>query len=303
MPPSKSGVDSPMLTDEMVKALIQLREDPRSIVDVVGLTSLEIQAFIEQCGNFTPQDRHTLKILQYAAAQREFLLGMAPTSKSAPAAPCVLLVEDTRELALAIRRTLEARGFSVILATSRTQAHALIDREDLRFDAAILDHRLLDGDSRELVAALAARNPSCSSLVLSGYDESNVVRDYLARGAFRYATKPLSDTELVVLVSDTIHHTHRWRRALGQTNDVTPPAAIPDFDHAAERLRQIAGLSPTETIVARWMLEGLHDAEIAQRLGRAERTAKRHVSQVLAKVGVKNRAGLLTRLTTSADTS
>jgi DNA-binding NarL/FixJ family response regulator len=214
-------------------------------------------------------------------------------SKSDPVAPCVLLVEDTRELAWAMRRTLKARGFSVVLATSRAQARALIDRGELRFDAAILDHRLPDGDSLDLVVALANRDPSCSSLVLTGHDEEDVAREYLLRGAFRYATKPLGGTLLMVLVSDAVHHTYRWRRALGQAyDDTASPAVIPDFDHAAERLRHIAGLSPTETVVARWMLQGLRDAEIAQKLGRAERTAKRHVSQVLAKAGVKNRSSL-----------
>lgn len=213
--------------------------------------------------------------------------------KSDPVTPCVLLVEDSRELASAMRRTLKARGFAVVLATSNAQARALIEREDLRLDAAILDHRLPDGDSLDLVVALANRNPSCSSLVLTGHGEDEIARDYLLRGAFRYATKPVGGTQLMVLVSDTVHHTHRWRRALGQADkDAAPPAVIPDFDHAAERLRHVASLSPAETTVARWMLEGLRDAEIAQKIGRAERTAKRHVSQVLAKAKVKNRASL-----------
>jgi DNA-binding NarL/FixJ family response regulator len=213
--------------------------------------------------------------------------------KSDPVPPCVLLVEDTRELALAMRRTLKARGFSVVLASTRAQARTLIEREDFAFDAAVLDHRLPDGDSLDLVAALANRRPSCSSLVLTAHDEDDAAREYLLRGAFRFAVKPVGGTLLGVLVSDTIHHTYRWRRSLGQVDeDAAPPAVIPDFDHAAERLRYIAGLSPTETIVARWMLQGLRDAEIAQKLGRAERTAKRHVSQVLGKAGVKNRASL-----------
>ena len=188
------------------------------------------------------------------------------------------------KLASAFRRTLKARGFSVMLASSHAQARALIDQKDLRFDAAILDHRLPDGDSLELVFALNNRNPSCSSLVLTAHGEEDVAREYMRRGAYRYATKPLGGTQLVVLVSDTVHHTLCWRRSLGQLDDVVaPPGVIPDFDHAAERLRDIAGLSPTQTIVARWMLQGLRDAEIAQKLARAERTAKRHVSQVLAK--------------------
>lgn len=214
-------------------------------------------------------------------------------SKSHSAVPCVLLVEDTRELASAMRRTLEARGFSVVVATSRTQARVLIENEELRLDAAVLDHRLPDGDSFELIVALFKRNPSCASLVLTAHNEEAVAREYLVRGAYRYATKPLDGTQLVVLVSDTVHHTYRWRRWLNQIDDdVSPPPVIPDFDHAAERLRHIAGLSATEAIVARWMLQGLRDADIARKIGRAERTAKRHVSQVLAKAKVKNRGSL-----------
>jgi DNA-binding NarL/FixJ family response regulator len=215
-----------------------------------------------------------------------------------PSTPCVLLVEDSRELASAIRRTLKARGFTVVLATNNAEARVLIEHDDVRLDAAVLDHRLPDGDSLELVAALVNREPSCASVVLTAHGEDDVAREYLRRGAFRYATKPVSGTQLVVLVGDTVHHTHRWRHALGQGphEPPPPPAVLPDLDHAAERLRHVARLSPTETIVARFMLEGLRDAEIAQKLGRAQRTVKRHVSHVLAKTGVKNRASLWSAL-------
>jgi DNA-binding NarL/FixJ family response regulator len=225
--------------------------------------------------------------------------------KRAPEAPCVLLVEDSREFASAMRRTLRARGFSVLLATSHTHARALIGREDLIFDAAVLDHCLPDGDSRELVAALANRNPSCCSLVLTAHGDDALVRDYLLRGAFRYASKPISGTQLMVLVSDTVHHSYRWRRAMSQAAgaDLPPPAVIPDFEHAAERLRHIADLSPVETAAAYWVLQGLRDAEIALKLGRAERTAKRYVGQVLAKARVKNRASLWAVLSHDSETA
>ncbi len=212
-----------------------------------------------------------------------------------PERPCVLLVEDSRELSTAMARTLQARGFAVLHASDHAEARDLIERSDLCFDAAVLDHHLPDGDSRELVTALANRDPSCCSLVLTAHDGTELVRDYLQRGAFRYASKPISGTQLAVLVSDTVHHSRRWRRSMGQApldGDAPPPTVVPDFEHAAERLRHIAGLSATETTVAYWLLQGLRDAEIAEKLARTERTAKRHVSQVLAKVGIKNRASL-----------
>lgn len=219
-----------------------------------------------------------------------------------PSAPCVLLVEDSRELASAMVRTLVARGCTVHLAKSYTEARILIDRDDLRLDAAVLDHRLPDGDSRELVSALANRNPSCSSLVLTGYGGQDLALDYRSRGVFHYATKPIAGAHLVSLVNATIHNSYYWRRMIdGTATDDVPPVVVLDFEQAAERLRHIAALSPIETEVAYWVLQGLRDAEIAPKIRKAERTTKRHVSRVLSKVGVKNRASLWMVLSQDSD--
>lgn len=225
-----------------------------------------------------------------------------------PERPCVLLVEDSPELAKSMSRSLQARGFAVMLATNRAHAAALIEREDLCFDAAVLDHHLPDGDSRELVTALANRDPSCCSIVLTSHGGRELVRDYLQRGAFRYAAKPISGTQLVILVTDTVHHTRCWRRSMSidtvgvAAREPPPLAVIPDFGHAAERLGHIAGLTRIETTVAYWMLQGLRDVEIGEKLARTERTAKRHVSRVLAKLGIKNRASLWAVLGADAGT-
>ncbi|MEM9461557.1 MAG: helix-turn-helix transcriptional regulator [Myxococcota bacterium] len=98
--------------------------------------------------------------------------------------------------------------------------------------------------------------------------------------------------------------THRWRGAgiaEAQPNE-EPPVVVVDMEQAADRLKFIAKLSPTEREVAYWVLQGLRDAQIAQILGRAERTAKRHVGQVLAKAGVQNRTSLWNLLRTDGET-
>ena len=217
--------------------------------------------------------------------------------------PCVLLVEDTPQLASAMARTLTVKGCSVSTATSYAEARALIEDQSLRFDAAVLDHRLPDGDARELVSALANREPSCSSLVLTAFGEQKLALDYRSRGAFHYAAKPINSSLLIALVNATIHNSYYWRRMIdgGSPDDEAPPVVVVDFELAAERLRHVAGLSSMETKVAYWMLQGLRDAEIATKVERSERTTKRHVSRVLTKVGVKNRASLWLVLSQDGD--
>lgn len=206
----------------------------------------------------------------------------------------VLLVEDQRPLSQAMVRTLERAGFKVTVAANYAEARELIDRPGVRFDAAVLDHQLPDGDSRELVSSLARRKPSCSSLILTGHSDHELALEYRGKGAFRFAAKPLGGIQLLAHVHATMLDTHRWRGAgIGESQPPeAPPVVVVDVEQAADRLKYIAKLSPTEREVAYWVLQGLRDAQIAQILGRAERTAKRHVGQVLAKANVQNRTSL-----------
>jgi len=219
-----------------------------------------------------------------------------------PSTAHVLLVEDSVEVSKAMVRTLERAGLRVMVAANFEDARGLIDRPNVRFDAAVLDHQLPDGDSRDLVSALATRKPCCSALILTGHRDHDLALEYRGRGAFRFATKPLGGIQLLANIHATMLDTHRWRGAgLAAQLPKEPPPVVVDVEQAADRLRYIAKLSPTEREVAYWVLQGLRDAQIAELLGRAERTAKRHVGQVLAKANVQNRASLWALLRTDAD--
>lgn len=79
----------------------------------------------------------------------------------------------------------------------------------------------------------------------------------------------------------------RLRPAEGSTApDISP-------DQLVDRLRAIAGLAGRQLDVARLLLLGESDRAIADQLGCSERTAKRAVSDVLARCGVSNRASLM----------
>ncbi len=62
-------------------------------------------------------------------------------------------------------------------------------------------------------------------------------------------------------------------------------------------------LTPREREVLALLLEGLQNKEIAARLGMGERTAKFHVSNILAKAGAENRVQLVTGKWTRTTTS
>jgi RNA polymerase sigma factor (sigma-70 family) len=58
--------------------------------------------------------------------------------------------------------------------------------------------------------------------------------------------------------------------------------------------QSIESLTPRELEVLRWVAQGLSNRQIAEQLAVNERTIKRHVSEILSKLGVKNRTQAVT---------
>lgn len=87
--------------------------------------------------------------------------------------------------------------------------------------------------------------------------------------------------------------------------DVRGPPLVSYLDELAASLAEPTNLnlpkkslpfSPREFEVAELIVEGLTNSEIANRLSVSQITVKKHVSQLLKKMEVKNRAHLIRRL-------
>ncbi|RJF94553.1 DNA-binding response regulator [Oleomonas cavernae] len=107
----------------------------------------------------------------------------------------VLLVEDDSELGPVVADNLRRDGFTVDLAPSLADA---VDLARLgRFDIAVLDRRLPDGDGLSLVPVLHRLQPGLPILALTARDASGDRVDGLNAGADDYMGKPFVQAELV----------------------------------------------------------------------------------------------------------
>lgn len=217
----------------------------------------------------------------------------------------VLLVEDDATILRSFAGRLERAQFQVTIASTVAEARGVIEDQARVFDAAILDFDLPDGDTFDLVTRLLDREPLCRSVVVTGLGREAEARRYMQLGAHAFLRKPVRPSDLVTVVTNTAFATLDWRRRTGQALAITraqrsdqpePPPVPLDLIAVIDRLTHIAALSPLQTMVAYRMLWGDSDREIAQMLGCAERTAKRHVGQILKKTGARTRSGLLSVL-------
>jgi signal transduction histidine kinase len=94
-----------------------------------------------------------------------------PPSGPAPGgSETILLVENERTVRTVARRTLEARGYTVLSASDASEARALAHQHAGPIALLVTDVVLPDTDGRELASQLDALRPElCGALLISGY--------------------------------------------------------------------------------------------------------------------------------------
>ena len=152
-------------------------------------------------------------------------------------------------------------------------------------DVVLLDLRMPVLDGLGVLKALQTASYSPPTLILTTFDDDNLVLEGLKAGAKGYLLKDVSLEQLVNAIQ-TLHEgktliqpaiTERLLRGLRTLDN--PVTAFETPDPLTER----------ETEILRLMAGGYSNKEIASALDLTEGTVKNHVSNVLSKMGVRDR--------------
>ncbi|MCI9422002.1 MAG: response regulator transcription factor [Dorea sp.] len=109
----------------------------------------------------------------------------------------IFLVEDDREIAKNLTRLLRTEDFTVIHALSQAEAFARLDKE--RFDLALIDLSLPDGNGFTVCTEIKATQGAPVIFLTASGDEASVVTG-LNMGADDYITKPFRPRELIARI-------------------------------------------------------------------------------------------------------
>src|SRR5688572_10280380 len=199
----------------------------------------------------------------------------------------VLLVDDHALVRSAIRQALQAPDIEVVGEASSAE-EALEMAPMLRPDLLLLDIDLPGLSGIEAVRELAPRLPDTKIVMLTVSTDRRDLLSAVRHGAFGYLTKDLSGDALLRAVrgirqgdlpmsrahaATVVEHLSRGGRA-----------SADDGDDVGQLL------SGRESEVLRLLAEGMTDREIAGALAISPRTVESHVSSVLRKLDVRNRA-------------
>ena len=197
----------------------------------------------------------------------------------------VCLVDDQTIVRQGIRSLLDLADDISVVAECADGKQAVATVPELKPDVMLLDLRMPEMSGIEVLQALSLRGVLPPTVILTTFDDDQLVLAGLKAGARGYLLKDVSLEQLVEAV-----------RTVAEGGSLVAPAVTQRLLAGVDRiqnqftsLEQPDPLTGRETEILRLLAGGYSNKEIANSLHVAEGTVKNHVSNILSKLGVRDR--------------
>ncbi len=199
----------------------------------------------------------------------------------------VLLVDDQALFREALATLLGARTEVEVIGEAGDGFQALQRSAGLRPDVVLMDLHMPVLDGIAATRRLRAEQPEVRVLALTTFDDDEDVFEALRAGALGYLLKDVTSDRLV----EAVLAAARGESVLQPSVAAKVVARLAQLDVAPRSRPQplVVPLSDRELDVLRLLADGRSNREIAGELFLAEGTVKNHVTNVLAKLGARDR--------------
>jgi DNA-binding NarL/FixJ family response regulator len=196
----------------------------------------------------------------------------------------VALAEDHTLVREGIRTLLGLVGDIDLVGEAADGAETLRLVEAVKPDVLLLDMRMPRGDGRHVVGELARRGRLPPTLILTTFDDEEAALDVIAAGARGFLLKDIKLETLVEAVRTVASGGTMMRPGLSERSE----RMLAERGGSAVTATD-GDITTREREVLRLLVAGYSNREIARALFVAEGTVKNHVSNILAKLGVRDR--------------
>ncbi len=198
----------------------------------------------------------------------------------------VLVVDDHDLFRTGLASLLNAQPDIDVVAQASGGRMGVRLADELRPDVVLMDVRMPDLEGTEATRVIMDHDPEARVVALTVASEDADVAAVVSAGACGFLAKDTRIEEVAVAV----------RAAAQGAAWLSPRAAEVVLGHVRRHELEpeldptpLEELSSRELDVLRLIARGMENAEIAAELGISPRTAKNHVSNILAKLGLQGR--------------
>lgn len=197
----------------------------------------------------------------------------------------VLLFDGGSLFRHSVQGVLEADGDLQVVAETGDVRQAVEVAARADADVALIDADLIGSQLPAFIARIKAGNPSCKILVIVATEEVGPLVEALEAGASGYLTKSASIWDLL-----------QATRSVCRGDTVIPPRMLGSLlaalvEHSSERdeaLEKLSSLTRREREVLMLLGDGCDKDAVARMLFISPHTARTHVHNILAKLGVRS---------------
>ncbi|MGC3952882.1 MAG: response regulator transcription factor [Propionicimonas sp.] len=194
----------------------------------------------------------------------------------------VVVVDDQQLLRRGLTMLLETVDDVTVVGQAGDGREALALLAGTEVDVVLSDAQMPGMDGLGLLAACRKHHPGLPVVILTTFDDQEVVRAAVQGGAAGFLLKDCS----VESLSEAI------RQAVSGGMVIDPRVARTALTPSTAEEGPLTSLTPTELQVAELVSTGATNAEIAGELFLAEGTVKNHVSTLLRKLDQRDRTRL-----------
>ena len=197
----------------------------------------------------------------------------------------VLVVDDQTMVRAGFRLLLADESDIEVVAEASNGGDAVAPAARFRPEVILMDIRMPEMDGLEATRRVLASDTTARVLILTTFDLDDYVFEALRAGASGFVLKDEPPEQLLgavrtvaagdALLSPTV--TRRVIQRFATVRRQAPPAAVDE-------------LTPRELEVFRLITRGLSNAEIGQELFISDTTVKTHVTRLLQKLALRDRA-------------
>jgi DNA-binding NarL/FixJ family response regulator len=203
--------------------------------------------------------------------------------------PVRVLVVDDQTLLREARTTLLAACDEVeVVGAAADGVQALEMAALLRPDVVLMDLRMPVLDGVATTRRMRVEHPEVRVLVLTTFDGDDEVFPALRAGAIGYLLKDATAPRLVEAVQAAARGESVLQPSVA-AKVLARMSRLPDLADEPRPQPLVDPLTQRELEVLRALADGLSNREAAERLYLSEGTVKNHVTNVLAKLGVRDR--------------
>jgi len=194
----------------------------------------------------------------------------------------VVIVDDHDAFRLGLRSLLSTIAGVTVVGEARNGREAVDVAAREQPHIVLMDLRMPVVDGIAATRSIRTRTPAIKVLVLTTFDDDDLVREAIAAGASGYLLKASPVEDIGAVLALTMRGYAAF--APGIIADDTTPSFFADVPPEA-----LSALTPRERDVLRELGTGATNRIVAERLGLTEGTVRNYVTRILSHLAVKSR--------------